>query len=197
MITKEPSGANVKSLSQAYYLTPNASERAAIRWASIGENDRVLDVDCGEGALLYSLSETMRIRACGVCREHSEARSAMDAVEDADVICAFPGDIPFRDNSFEAVFVTRRVGENTSDPALKEICRVLRPGGQLIIGCHLFPGLHRFFSSASESELDKRKLMRLLQAHGFEQVSYRVTGFKGVIIGWKRDENDTCARRCE
>ena len=195
MTIKEPSGANVKSLSQGYVLTPNASERAALRWASIEENDRVLDLDCGDGALLYTLSESMRIRACGMCREHREARSAMDAVEDADVICARPGDIPFRDHSFETVFVTRRVGENTTDTALSEIRRVLRPGGQLIISCHLFPGLHNFFSPSQEPELEKRRLMRALQAQGFEHVSYRVTGLKGVVIGWKRDELDNAPRR--
>ncbi len=194
MITKEPSGTNYKTLSQSIYLSPNASERAALRWASIGENDRVLDLDCGEGALLYSLNESMRIRACGMCREHGEARSVMDAVEDADVICAQPSDIPFRNSSFETVFVTRRIGENTSDSALAEIHRVLRPGGQVIISCHLFPGLTRFFSPSAEPERDKRPLMRALQAHGFEHVSCRVTGLKSVIIGWKQDSIDERAR---
>ena len=187
MITKETARTSLRGLTEEFHLPLERAQRCALRWAAVEENDRVLDIDCGSGALLLDLTDRMRIRACGMCRDWGEARQLREMMDGADVICGKTTDIPFRDDSFDSVFVTRRTGENCSLQGLKEIYRVLRPGAQLIICCHMHPWLKQFLSQYSEPELDRRTLMRSMQECGFKHISCRQTGFRGVIIGWKKE----------
>ena len=186
MISKDTTGANLQEFTRAVPSPLRGAERAAVRWASIEENDRVLDMDCQEGALLASLSDSMRIHACGMCRKREEARMALDFMEEADIIIGRPNDVPFRDNSFDVVFITRSAGENTSEEGLREVNRVLRAGGQLVVVCHLFDRIRGIFSSGHEEGTDRRALMRRMQQEGFKHVSCRTCGTNSVIIGWKK-----------
>ncbi len=187
MITKETTRTNLRQLTEDFHLPLERSQRCALRWAAVEENDRVLDTDCGSGALLLNLTGRMHIRACGMCRDWGEARQIREMMDDADVICGKTSDIPFRDNSFDTVFVTRRTGENCTLAGLKEIHRVLHPGAQLIIVCPLYPRLSSLFSQFGETETDRRTLMRLMQECGFKHISCRQNGLRGVITGWKRE----------
>lgn len=191
MITKESTRIGFGGWNAEYRPRMDGGQRSVMRWASIEENDRVLDMDCGGGALLIALSGSLRIRACGMSREPGEARQIMEVIDGADIITASPSDIPFRDNSFDEVFVTRRPGENLSIQGAAEAERVLRPGGELIVACRLFPGLRRFFSGGGEPEMDRRALMRRLQENGFRHISFRRSGLGGVITAWKRDAIDS------
>ena len=44
------------------------------------------------------------------------------------------------------------------------------------------------FSMHGEGEMGKREMMRVMQEVGFKEVSYRISGFSGAIVGWKRNE---------
>ena len=88
MITKEPTGISLKGWDLPYRPRPDRGQRSAMRWSSVEENDRVLDMDCGTGALLISLTESLRIRACGMSREPGEAEQIMETVDGADIITA-------------------------------------------------------------------------------------------------------------
>ncbi len=191
MITKETTGANLRELTEAFHLPLERAQRCALRWAAVEENDRILDIDCGSGALLLDLTNRMRIRACGMCRDWGEARQLREMMDGADVICGKPADIPFRDDSFDTVFVTRRTGENCTLNGLKEIYRVLRPGAQLIICCHMYPRLSGLAAQYAEPELDRRTLMRSMQECGFRHISCRQSGWRGVIFGWKKEAFDS------
>ncbi len=187
MITKEPTTVGLKDWAGTFRPRMQAGERAAMRWAAVEDNDRVLDMDCGCGALLMALSDSMRIRACGMSRERGEADQIMEVIDGADIIMAAPRDIPFRDSSFDEVFVTRNVGENMSDQGVAEAERVLRPGGELIISCSLFPRIVYFFRGTGDAEPERRTLMRRLQEHGFRHVAFRRAGLRGVVTAWKKE----------
>lgn len=169
------------------YRRPRAdfAQKAVMKWATIEEYDRVLDVDCGEGGLLAALDDVYHVTLCGLCHSARKARAAREDFPGADILYARSADIPFRSDSFDEVFVTRHTATNCQDDALHEIFRVLRPGGQVIVATR---GMRVLFTD-SEYEMDKRTIMRALQSAGFSDVSWRNAGLCGVIIGWKKRLN--------
>ena len=99
--------------------------------------ERVLDDGCGPGFFGVILS---RLGHSVCCIDYSEdmvksARQRMESLGlDAGVIRMDAHELDFDDGSFDAV-VSRNVLWNLQDPAkaYEEICRVLRPGGKLIV----------------------------------------------------------------
>lgn len=107
--------------------------------AHVGAGTRTLEVGVGPGLVS---AEAVRRGAVvsAVDAEPQMAETARRNVPAADVrVAVLPG-LPFEDETFEAVvgnFVINHVG----DPAvtLKELHRVLRPGGRLALTCWAMP----------------------------------------------------------
>ena len=175
MSTKTQTAERMGTLERSQRLS--ASMRACAVWAAIEEHDKVLDLACGDGALLNHLCQKCRLTVCGMCDSPEQARAASEWLGDADVIAGRMEDIPWRDDTFDAVLLG---GALRGDPrrALGEALRVLRPGGQFVIAVPLF----RDFG---EGDLNRRSAMRLMQEIGFREVSFRTAGLAGAISGWK------------
>ena len=156
----------------------NAHMRACAAWATLEEHDKVLDMACGDGALLSYLGDRLRLTLCGMCETPDQARIVREALGEADVISAHVDDIPWRDQTFHAVFMPGALRGEDAKPALAEAYRVLQMGGQFILASPLF---HR-----TETELNRREMMRLMQEAGFKSVSFRTSFLSGVLIGWKK-----------
>ena len=163
------------ALGQQRHLT--ASMRACAVWAAIEEHDKILDLSCGNGALLDHLSQNCQLTVCGMCDTPEMAREASELLGDADVIAGRMEDIPWRDEAFDVVMLSGAL-RGKARLALSEAIRVLRPGGQFVMAAPLFRGI-------GEEELTKRSVMRIMQDIGFREVSFRTAGLSGVLIGWK------------
>jgi ubiquinone/menaquinone biosynthesis C-methylase UbiE len=102
----------------------------------------ILDVGCGTGAILQRLGSPeknvgidLAPEAISFCRQRG-----LNNVRQAD-ICA----LPFSDSSFDAVVCSSVLYQQwVTDPdgALREMKRVLRPGGSLLINVPAFHFLH-------------------------------------------------------
>jgi SAM-dependent methyltransferase len=108
--------------------------REAVRWLQerlgIGRGSRVVDLGAGTGKLALLLVE---LGAEVVAFEPLEQMRAklVELAPSLDVRDGLAEDIPLGDNSMQAVFVAQAFHWFDADAALREIHRVLEPGGGL------------------------------------------------------------------
>ncbi len=151
--------------------------RACATWAAIEEHDKILDLSCGSGALLDHLNQKCRLTVCGMCDTSEQARQASELLGDADVISGRMEDIPWRDDTFDAVLLSGAL-RGEARKTLAEILRVMRPGGQFVMAASLFRGI-------GEEDLSRKSVMQLMQEIGFREVSFRTYCLSGTVTGWK------------
>ena len=180
MLTKTQTAGKIALLGVHQHL--NAAMRACINWAAIEEHDKILDMSCGNGQALCRLNDQLRLNLCGICENAEQARIVCDLLGDADVVPGRMEDIPWRDDTFDVAYLSAPM-KGEPRRILREVTRVLRPGGQFVMAAPLLP-YH------NEGELSRRELMRLMQEEGFKEVSFRATGLFGAIIGWKKGKID-------
>jgi ubiquinone/menaquinone biosynthesis C-methylase UbiE len=144
-------------------LTPLAA--AALH---VGEPERVLEIECGEGdAALFLAREFPRARVRGVDRSAGAIRRASARVGlDPEGRIAFkvgePGSLPFPDDLFDLVAAV------DTAPSPAEVARVLRPGGHLILARSRHPRL--------PFDLGAKLLWRRLARHRIELVESAAAG---------------------
>lgn len=160
----------------------NAAMRACLAWAAVEEHDKILDMACGEGQMLFRLNDQLRLTLCGMSDSAEQARYVSEMLDGADVIPGRMEDIPWRDDTFDEILLSAPL-RGDARRVLSEVIRALRPGGQFVMASPLF-------SHRGEGELGRREIMRLMQETGFREVSFRATGLYGAIVGWKKGKID-------
>jgi 23S rRNA (guanine745-N1)-methyltransferase len=125
--------------------------------------ERVLEIGCGEGdGTLFLAREFPTARVRGLDRSERAIRAAVARIGlDPEGRVAFkagsPSSLPYPDDFFDLVVQSR----GRLRP--KELRRVLRPGGELIM---LLPR-----PGGALEGLRQRRLPRRLDRHGFEQIA--------------------------
>ena len=180
MLTKTQTAGKSLLLDAHQHL--NAAMRACVAWASIEEHDKILDMACGDGQALARLNDQLRLTLCGICETPDQARRVSEMLGGADVIPAQMEDIPWRDDTFDVILLSTAI-RGDARRVLSEVRRALRPGGQFVMASSVF-------SHRAEGEMNRREIMRLMQEAGFREVSFRITGLCGAIVGWKKGKLD-------
>lgn len=99
---------------------------------------RILDAGCGRGEVLLACARA-GAEVAGI--DYSEAavelsRETLDAFPDADIRAGELTALPWADGSFDRVLcgdVIEHIDPELSIPMLRELCRVLRPEGLLVL----------------------------------------------------------------
>lgn len=168
----------------------DARQRAALDWAEVDDHHAVLDVDCGGGELLLRLKERYSLRACGMVKAGESPRyDAEPPGQGLEILRADYTDIPWRDNSFDIVFITKglRVSRQT-DAFLQEVIRVLKPGGRLlsVTSCFLpsLPFGKRAARQKKESDDSSNpfSMMNRFELCGFTDVTMRYSRFRYATV---------------
>jgi len=185
--------------STAYYLenekrlltehVPDLARSAVLKtdlWDEV-KNTRILQWVHGQGAAVF-----------GVDISEPTVRQARAAFSDGGLRAAVADvrSLPYRDGRFDAIYSMGTI-EHFRDPetALREMHRVLRPGGRAVVGVpnrwdpFLRPLLAsalqaaRLYGYGYERSFSRRALRRMLETAGFEVVAETAILF---VPGWLR-----------
>ncbi|MGH7570793.1 MAG: class I SAM-dependent methyltransferase [Gemmatimonadota bacterium] len=185
----------------ATYLV--ASVQKTLHRADVREDDAILDVGCGTGALL----EAVATRVPGARLVGVDLSPAMLAVarrklgDRASLVAGEAGRLPFPDHHFDLILSSSSL-HYWPDPAagLAETARVLKAGGRVVItdwcddylACRVVDFLLRILEPAHHRTYGTKACERLLREAGFEEIQverYRIgrlwglmtaTGFRGA-----------------
>jgi demethylmenaquinone methyltransferase/2-methoxy-6-polyprenyl-1,4-benzoquinol methylase len=166
--------------------------KAVVIAADIQHGHTVIDVNCGTGTqALVTVAETgnrARVTGIDLSREMIAMAQRKVAGEPVDFIVANAEDMPFDDAVFDRAVITlayhemNRAGRGN---ALKEIRRVLKPGGLLVIADLRAPDtmfsrvvmrLLRIWETETLTDMWHRGIDRELADAGFEATGNLVTG---------------------
>lgn len=124
-------------------------------------NGKVLDYGCGIGNFLAYRDNTIGVDINPNNIEYCRSLGRNAIITQKDII-------PFEDKSFDGVImdnVLEHIPICDTNPILKEVNRVLRPFGNLLIGV---PGEKGYASDADHKHYyDKAELLELLSRHNF------------------------------
>lgn len=178
------------------YNTSHDGKFCADMYASLIEaihkvkGGNLLDLGCGNGNLLLQLVKDGFVLT-GVDFSEAMIEQAKQRLDGyAELVVADAGNLPFPADTFD-VLVCNASFHHYPDPeaALKEMYRVLRPGGTLLIGeCYIPQPLRavnnvliRFSPAGDHHFYGKRELSALLKGHGFVTQNISKTGKHTVL----------------
>ena len=169
--------------------------RETIARLSLRHTDQLLDIGCGTGTLLHHLSATHPVaQLSGVDPVAEMLAVARHRLSPATVLReGWAEHLPFEAEQFDVV-VSCNMFHYIRQPvaALREMRRVLRPGGQLIItdwcddylSCRVCNLYLRLFSRAHFKVYRERDFVRLLKETGYAVVGidrYKINRLWGLM----------------
>ncbi len=177
----------------------SAMERGMLRWSTAERGDKVLDVHVGTGLMLEYLNRNMECEICGMSEDMETVRAARSRLRNADIVYGSREDIPWRESTFDSVYI-KQVSAPVSRQSISEALRVLKPGGQMLVGIRTLPTPLRQLTELFHTEVEdeplktqtKETTLLMMKELGCTQITWQPTDLlNGLCIGWKQIPPDT------
>jgi malonyl-CoA O-methyltransferase len=156
--------------------------------AGLGPSGRALDLGCGKGRFARIVKDA-HPGATVVALDLSEAMLA-HAPRDLGRVSASMNALPFADSAFDAAYATESLEHAVDiDRAVAEMCRVVRPGGRIVVIDKNKEHWGRFKTPEWERWFGREELERKLGRH-CSRVSSRFISYwedvepDGLFVAW-------------
>lgn len=177
-ITYNNMAAEYDSLPEGRYTAPHKAE--LISRVALHNGDSVLDVACGNGALLGKLSEKATIHGFGVDLSENMIATARKRYPSFDFSVSLCAPLSFAASSMDVVTVSCAF-HHFEDPRTfaDECVRILKPGGRLYMAEPFFPSVVRqlanivwipFAKSGDVRIYSGKELCEIFDTAGFNSV---------------------------
>ena len=183
---------SLKEQHRGCQLSP--AQIAAVHWAEVDDYQALLDLDCGEGQILSYFLDRFSVRACGMNHQWDPQEPRPYPLDRAEILRVQQHDIPWRNNSFDVVFLTRfNHHQQRNKQMFEEVLRVLKPGGRFIISLSGLLLMQRLAHMARQTSFTNGQdnpflLMDQLGNQGFVDVSMRSSKLRHTtVIAHKSD----------
>ena len=195
MLSKTISRQVVSAIKPAPTFKLSPMMKAVAKWVQIDPEDRILDMSCGNGEILQCLSQRMDCQISAMTSSVEQFRQVRGNLGNVNVMYAQPEDIPWKDESFDVVMCNTAMIEMIHpEKILKEVIRVLRPGGQFLLTAPCYPKILKGvleFNKKHENGFfqgffTKEEMIITLENLGFKNIFFqKEKGWIGVAVGWK------------
>lgn len=172
-------------------------EKAMLTHATFKSSASVLDANVRTGGMAEYLLSRTDCQVCGISDRMEEIRKIRAKLSNGDFAYAAIGDIPWQDASFDVVLLHPALGGLAAlEEQLKECSRVIRIGGQLVLGLKTVPAfLIRAGSILELPSMDGDGIIGVddaenaLKSFGFIHITRHPVAFGGcVLIGQRRED---------
>ncbi|MDR1992235.1 MAG: methyltransferase domain-containing protein [Nitrososphaerota archaeon] len=162
-----------------------------LKLCTVAEGDKVLDVGCGNGRLIYEISRRAKIQAYGIDISPNMIATCQQRYPNITFEISSGEKLNFANHSFDMLIICCVLHHlNNADNFVKEARRVLKQDGILIIGEPWYPwGLRQLIDwivspivEAGDNKIfNHTKLKRLVTGNGFEIVEFYKKDVKQII----------------
>jgi len=158
----------------------------------LNDQDRILDVACGNGRLLKMITQKAKVEAFGIDISEEMVKTAQEENREISFYVSEADKTPFEDNFFDVLTVCCAFHHFVDPEAfLKEAHRILKPQGKIYIADPTAPGIIRFIENlyfpllkTGDVRIYNRAEMKdLFDRANFGVFSCKTDGYKIIVEG--------------
>lgn len=161
---------------------------------TLSKGEKLLDVGCGTGTILYRLSKQSEFDGYGIDVEENMLSEAREKCPQMNISLCSCDNTPFDDNGFDAVVACMAYHHfPDKDAFAKESARILKSGGKLFIADPNFPlpvrkvintalSVHKVVGEFFTAD----EIAEHFSQYGFERVLMKKDGYAQIIVMEKK-----------
>lgn len=163
-----------ESKSAVYLLT----SKIILDWIKNNNFKNMLDIGCGYGVLTKLLHEKTNLKITAIDYEKNALKKTKNILINTDVKIEEQNvlDMKYKDNSFDLVISTGYTSAATLPGAMREIKRIVKPGGMIIVDYLRFYNLYYFLSGNFF-----KRLIKYLNKKDTNQYYFGMCGLKKYL----------------